>query len=585
MIGRVLSRGDDVRGLLHYLFGKGKKAQHVNPHLVAAWIQPADLEPPCRKDGRRNFNRLVGLLELPVQLARGKVADKYVYHVAVRCAPGDPDLGDGAWNHITTEIMHRTGLSERGREDQGVRWVAVHHGDNHVHIVATLARQDRQPAWPKNDYYRIAEALRDIEKEYGLQFLVQADRTAARGLTRPETEMASRTGREPDRSVLYRHVRAVAAAARTEEEFLAAIEARGLKVRLRYSKAQPSEITGYAVALDHGPGRTTVWYSGGKLAADLTLPKLRRKWSTGSGRLAGRGMTGPAVRLVLAREVTRAARAARTESAFFALLDRYGLRVRLRPDLARPGRPEGYSVSLPDLVDRSGQPVWYSGRTLDPALRLGELRARWRAGQTGVGPGPEYFAGSSRAEIYEHAARVAAQAARETTADPSGRPDVAWAAADVLTAAAEMTGNPELAKAADGFTRAARSAWGRIPEPTPVGAMLRTAAYLIASCYRTRQPSSTRTIRLMFTALVRLARTLADLREAQALRAQQAAALSAAAGLDDIVATIDQASAALPSIAVAFPSRSQPSGPPPLPGRRGASTPRRRWGSSRGRVV
>ena len=41
-----------------------------------------------------------------------------------------------------------------------------------------------------------------------------------------------------------------------------------------------SQVTGYAVAL---PGDITtagspVWYGGGKLAADLTLPKLRRRW-------------------------------------------------------------------------------------------------------------------------------------------------------------------------------------------------------------------------------------------------------------------------------------------------------------------
>ena len=121
MIGRVLPRGKNVRGVLHYLFGKGKQNQHVNPHLVAGWLHPAGLEPPRRADGNRNFNRLTGQLELPVQLARGKVADEFVYHLVLRCAPEDPDLGDGAWNAIATEVMHRTGLSERGREDQGVQ--------------------------------------------------------------------------------------------------------------------------------------------------------------------------------------------------------------------------------------------------------------------------------------------------------------------------------------------------------------------------------------------------------------------------------------------------------------------------------
>ena len=51
-------------------------------------------------------------------------------------------------------------------------------------------------------------------------------------------------------------------------------------VRTRSSTRQPGQLTGYAVAL---PGDLTaagepVWYGGGKLAADLTLPKLRRRW-------------------------------------------------------------------------------------------------------------------------------------------------------------------------------------------------------------------------------------------------------------------------------------------------------------------
>jgi hypothetical protein len=568
MIGRVLPRGGNLRGLLHYLYGKGKHARHVNPHLVAGWVHPAEIEPPRRKDGKRSFSRLTELMELPVQVARGKgrkVPGKYVYHLTVRCAPDDPDLGDGAWHDIATEIVDRLGLSVRGREDQGVRWIAVHHGDNHIHIVAALASQDYRVVWPKNDYYRLAETLRETEKKYGLQILVAADRTAARGLTRPEMERSARTGRPPDRSALYRTVRTIASAARTEEEFFAAIEARGLMVRLRHSTVRPEEVTGYAVALDHGPGQRTVWFGGGKLAPDLTLPKLRAKWS--GPRLSGRGMADRPARTVLAREAARAARAARSEGQFLAALDRYGLQVRLRPDPARPGRPAGYSVTLPGLADKAGRPVWYSGTTL--GLPLGELRARWRAGQPGAGPGPDYFTGASRAEVYEHAAAVAARAAAEMKASPAGRPDVAWAAADVLTAAAEITGNPEMARAAEGFTRAARAAWGRTPAPSPAGQMLRTAAYLIASTRPARQSPLTRAIRQMLIALARLARALAELRAAQARRAQAAAALSAAAGLDDITAAIDQASTALSPAALsaaAFPRQPLARRPFPAPG-------------------
>ena len=43
--------------------------------------------------------------------------------------------------------MHRTGLAPYGEEDDAVRWVAIRHGDDHIHLVAMLARQDgRRPA-------------------------------------------------------------------------------------------------------------------------------------------------------------------------------------------------------------------------------------------------------------------------------------------------------------------------------------------------------------------------------------------------------------------------------------------------------
>jgi hypothetical protein len=48
--------------------------------------------------------------------------------------------------------MHRTGFAPKG-DEAGVRWVAFRHADDHIHIVATLARQDgaRPRFW--NDFY------------------------------------------------------------------------------------------------------------------------------------------------------------------------------------------------------------------------------------------------------------------------------------------------------------------------------------------------------------------------------------------------------------------------------------------------
>ena len=83
-----------------------------------------------------------GLLMQPLAALYGPGYDKPVWHCAVRAAPGDRVLSDTEWADICAEIMHRTGLALRD-DDTGVRWAAVRHAGDHVHIVATLARLDR----------------------------------------------------------------------------------------------------------------------------------------------------------------------------------------------------------------------------------------------------------------------------------------------------------------------------------------------------------------------------------------------------------------------------------------------------------
>lgn len=178
MIGRVSKRSQSVRQLLYYLYGPGKACEHVNPHLVGGWRRPGILEPPVRADGRRDFRRLAGLLEVPLVLLGDRAPDLPVWHVTVWAAPEDPVLGNGDWMAIAAELMHRTSLSEYRHEHEGVPWVAIHHGDNHIHVVATLGRLDGHRAHLHFDYYRIGEAMAWAEGEYALRSVARADRTA-----------------------------------------------------------------------------------------------------------------------------------------------------------------------------------------------------------------------------------------------------------------------------------------------------------------------------------------------------------------------------------------------------------------------
>ncbi len=285
MIGKISTpRGEHVQPLLYYLFGPGRQEEHTDPHIIAGWRHPADLEPPLRADGKRDFTKLVGLLLQP-QAALGKRAyARPVWHCSMRAAPEDRVLSDDEWAAIAHDVMDRTGLSPYGQEDEAVRWVAVRHGEDHIHIVAMLARQDGGKPGLSWERVKVRAACLAAEQRYGLRSTAPADRTAARRPTRAEDEKAARRGLdEAPRITLRRHVTTAAASANDEEEFFTRLGEAGVLVRTRFSVKNPGQVTGYSVAF---PGETArdggpVWYGGGKLAPDLSWPKLRQRWAPG----------------------------------------------------------------------------------------------------------------------------------------------------------------------------------------------------------------------------------------------------------------------------------------------------------------
>jgi hypothetical protein len=136
-------------------------------------------------------------------------------------------LSDAEWARAAAGVMARTGLAPEG-DEAGVRLVAVRHAPDHIHIVATLARQDgiRPKVW--NDFYRVRDACREAEQWFGLRATAPADLTAARRATRAEAEQAARRGwADPPRAALRRAVCAAAGGAGTEQEFFARLGKAG----------------------------------------------------------------------------------------------------------------------------------------------------------------------------------------------------------------------------------------------------------------------------------------------------------------------------------------------------------------------
>src|ERR1035438_7810407 len=79
VIGKVI-RGNDARRLLYYLYGPGKANEHIDPHLVAGFGDPAELEPERHPGGSRDLRRLAGLLAQPLAALNGDSYRKPVWH-------------------------------------------------------------------------------------------------------------------------------------------------------------------------------------------------------------------------------------------------------------------------------------------------------------------------------------------------------------------------------------------------------------------------------------------------------------------------------------------------------------------------
>ena len=291
MIGRVY-RGGKVGGLLRYLYGPGRHNEHENPHLVAAWdlqtpAELATLEPRVLTGqgarAVRDFGPMTASMELATALRRipESVAARQVWHCPLRVAPGDRVLTDAEWAQVARDVVHRTGIAERG-DDGGCRWIAVRHDAHSVHLVAVLARQDGRPVRLSHDHLKVRQACRDAERRLGLTVTAPADRTAATHSTRAEVEKAARKGGVyalTDREVLREQVQLAAIRANSAPDFLQELQQAGVLVRER--RDPDGRLTGYAVARNAaqaGPGEEPVFFGGGKLAPDLSLPKLQARW-------------------------------------------------------------------------------------------------------------------------------------------------------------------------------------------------------------------------------------------------------------------------------------------------------------------
>ena len=278
MIAKI-SSGKNTAGLIRYLYGPGRANEHTDPHLVASWDGFAP-DPGRTGDFDATKKLLVADLDLHVKQARrlGRAPEQHVWHCSIRAAESDRHLSDEEWADIARRVVAATGIAPEGDPD-GCRWVAVRHAPDHIHIAATKVRADLRTARHWNDYLTADRELAAIEKEYGLQQVVRGDRTAAKRPTRAEKEKAARAGqKDTPRERLRTTVRTVMSVATSPEEFLSLLgSVEGVLVD--FQRFPSGDVRGYNVAVegDTNAAGEPIWFSGSKLASDLSFLKIRER--------------------------------------------------------------------------------------------------------------------------------------------------------------------------------------------------------------------------------------------------------------------------------------------------------------------
>ncbi|WP_194918214.1 relaxase/mobilization nuclease domain-containing protein [Catenulispora rubra] len=285
MIVKISERGSTPVGLTCYLFGAGRHNEHTNQRVIAA-DDVLGLVAGTRLTTTTNRNEVIAIghdLNGPHALFGTSFPGGHVWHASIAIPAGDRQLTDAQWVEVASETASAMGFTMSERR-AGCRWVAIHHGlstagNDHIHLVASLIRDDGTKASVWNERRTMSKVAADLERHFGLAVVEGRSGAGLPGLTRAEQEIAQRKNQpEPARQTLSRTVRAAASASVDEAEFLRRLRAADVGCRPRFADGSNVEVVGYSVALRPDHDEPTVWFGGGRLARDLTLPRLRQQW-------------------------------------------------------------------------------------------------------------------------------------------------------------------------------------------------------------------------------------------------------------------------------------------------------------------
>lgn len=309
-----ISRGGRMAGLMNYLVGPGRSNEHENQRIIGGDDRVTFAYTPGTELSRYDAFEIAEMLDAPRKLhgtevtkpvyakdeeAGGFLTDgdgkkikvdsspAHVWHCSLSLSESEGAVSDAQWKSIAESFVEKMGFVDPDGAKSS-RWVAVHHGaskngNDHIHLVVQMVREDGTKTSTHNDFHRAQMACRELENEYNLQSL-ESSVTQQQGLSGEKPAERARAERESyavsDRVELSRRMRAALASSSTADEYVRQLPQMGVQVAPHFAKDSTVKVTGYKVSLGTKSGENqAVWYAPSKVDRSLGWPSIKARFN------------------------------------------------------------------------------------------------------------------------------------------------------------------------------------------------------------------------------------------------------------------------------------------------------------------
>lgn len=314
------TRGGRMAGLMNYLVGPGRANEHDNQRLVAGDDRVTFAYAPGAELSEYDAFEVAEILDAPRKIMGTEVSrpvyardeesgafledehgkkirvgsmDAHVWHCSLAVDAGHGKVSDEQWEKIAHSFVEKMGFVDPDGAKSS-RWAAVHHGaskngNDHIHVVVSMVREDGSKASTHNDFHRAQVACRELEVEYGLPRLESQEHGKGLAGEKPAERARAERGSNAlsDKFELRRRLRAALSTANSAEEYVRHAQDLGVRVAPSFKPGSMSEVRGYRVSLgERGSDDKTIWYAPSKLDSTLAWNDIHARYGS-KDRAAG----------------------------------------------------------------------------------------------------------------------------------------------------------------------------------------------------------------------------------------------------------------------------------------------------------